>query len=50
VVASPHRDVAYAVSRALIESIKRDVPIWKAEHFASGAVWGVNPDALTKSF
>jgi molybdopterin synthase catalytic subunit len=49
VVASPHRDVAYAVSRALIESIKRDVPIWKAEHFASGAVWGANPDALTKS-
>ena len=49
VVASPHRDTAYAVSRALIESIKRDVPIWKAEHFASGAVWGANPDALTKS-
>jgi molybdopterin synthase catalytic subunit len=49
VVASPHRDAAYAVSRALIESIKRDVPIWKAEHFVSGAVWGVNPDALTKS-
>ena len=48
VVASPHRDVAYAVSRALIESIKRDVPIWKAELFASGAVWGANPDALTK--
>ena len=49
VVASPHRDAAYAVSRALIESIKRDVPIWKAEHFAGGAVWGANPDALTKS-
>lgn len=49
VVATPHRDAAYAVSRALIESIKRDVPIWKAEHFASGAVWGANPDALTKS-
>ena len=49
VVASPHRDVAYAVSRALIESIKRDVPIWKAEHFASGAVWWANPYALTKS-
>ncbi|MEI6271753.1 MAG: molybdenum cofactor biosynthesis protein MoaE [Chloroflexota bacterium] len=48
VVASPHREAAYAASRALIESIKRDVPIWKAEHFASGAVWGANPDALTK--
>ena len=49
VVASPHRDVAYAVSRALIESIKRDVPIWKAEHGASGSVWGANPDALRRS-
>jgi len=49
VVASPHRDEAYAVSRALIESIKRDVPIWKAEHFAGGAVWGANQDALTRS-
>lgn len=49
VVASPHRDVAYAVSRALIESIKRDLPIWKAEHFVNGAVWSANPDALRKS-
>ncbi len=48
-VASPHRDRAYAVSRALIESIKRDVPIWKAERFASGLVWGANRDALKRS-
>ena len=49
VVASPHRDEAYAVSRALIESIKRDVPIWKAERYESGQVWNANRDALTKS-
>ncbi|MFZ9435625.1 MAG: molybdenum cofactor biosynthesis protein MoaE [Candidatus Limnocylindrus sp.] len=49
VVSSPHRDEAYAVSRALIESIKRDVPIWKAEHYESGRVWNANRDALTKS-
>jgi molybdopterin synthase catalytic subunit len=49
VVASPHRDEAYAVSRALIESIKRDVPIWKAERFESGRVWNANRDALKRS-
>ena len=49
VVASPHRDEAYAVSRALIESIKREVPIWKAERYESGRVWNANRDALTKS-
>jgi molybdopterin synthase catalytic subunit len=49
VVASPHRDDAYAVSRALIESVKRDVPIWKAERYESGRVWNANRDALTKS-
>jgi molybdopterin synthase catalytic subunit len=48
-VASPHRDEAYAVSRALIESIKRDVPIWKAERFESGRVWNANRDALKRS-
>jgi molybdopterin synthase catalytic subunit len=49
VVASPHRDRAYIVSRALIESIKQDVPIWKSEHFEGGAVWGANPSALRRS-
>ena len=49
VVASPHRDRAYIVSRALIESIKQDVPIWKSEHFEGGAVWGANPSALKRS-
>jgi molybdopterin synthase catalytic subunit len=49
VVASPHRDRAYIVSRALIDSIKQDVPIWKAERYESGRVWNANRDALTKS-
>ena len=49
VVASPHRERAYIVSRALIESIKQDVPIWKSEHFDGGAVWGANPSALRRS-
>lgn len=49
VVASPHRDRAYIVSRALIDSIKQDVPIWKAERYESGRVWNANRDALRKS-
>ena len=49
VVASPHRDRAYIVSRALIDSIKQDVPIWKAERYESGRVWNANRDALKRS-
>jgi molybdopterin synthase catalytic subunit len=49
VVAAPHRAHAYAVSAAVIDALKRDVPIWKSEHFASGAVWSANPDALRES-
>ena len=49
VVASPHRDRAYIVSRALIDSIKQDVPIWKAERYESGRVWNANRDALRRS-
>ena len=36
VVAAPHRAQAYAASRFLIERIKRDVPIWKREHYDDG--------------
>ncbi len=31
-----HRDEAFAASRFLIDAIKRDVPIWKKEHFVNG--------------
>lgn len=38
--ASPHRDAAYRASRAALERLKREVPIWKREHYADGeAVW-----------
>jgi molybdopterin synthase catalytic subunit len=36
-VASPHRAVAYDVSRFVIEEIKRHVTIWKKERFVSGS-------------
>lgn len=39
-VASPHRDLAYETSRRTLERLKREVPIWKREHFADGdAAW-----------
>ena len=37
-VASPHREAAYDVSRIALERLKREVPIWKREHYADGEV------------
>lgn len=39
-VASPHRAAAYGASREALERLKREVPIWKLEHYADGpAEW-----------
>src|SRR4051812_32660760 len=38
-VSAAHRGVAYAASRDAIEALKREVPIWKKEHFEGGEVW-----------
>jgi molybdopterin synthase catalytic subunit len=42
-VGHPHRDTAYAVSRWVIEELKRRVPIWKREHYADGLREWVDP-------
>jgi molybdopterin synthase catalytic subunit len=39
VVSSAHRSAAYEASRWLIDTLKKQVPIWKKETFADGAVW-----------
>jgi molybdopterin synthase catalytic subunit len=39
VAVSPHRDAAFEAARYAIDETKARAPIWKAEHFASGAVW-----------
>ena len=39
VVASPHRDEAFAAARYAIDETKARAPIWKAERFADGHVW-----------
>lgn len=39
-VAAPHRDAAYVASRVALERLKREVPIWKREHYRDGnAAW-----------
>ena len=35
-VAHPHRGAAYDASRYVIEELKKRLPIWKREHYASG--------------
>ena len=39
VVASAHRGPAFEACRWLIDSLKKQVPIWKKETFVDGAVW-----------
>lgn len=39
-VASPHRAAAFDAAREALERLKREVPIWKREHYADGgASW-----------
>ena len=37
-VASPHRQAAYDASRSALERLKKEVPIWKREHYTDGDV------------
>ncbi|MGI8961955.1 MAG: molybdenum cofactor biosynthesis protein [Bryobacteraceae bacterium] len=48
VVAAPHRKAAFEAALEGINRLKREVPIWKKEFFADGAVWvdGEWDDAL----
>jgi molybdopterin synthase catalytic subunit len=39
VVASAHRGVAFDACRWLIDTLKKQVPIWKRETFEDGVVW-----------
>jgi molybdopterin synthase catalytic subunit len=39
-VSSPHRELAFRLCAQLVEDVKRDLPIWKQQHEASGrSVW-----------
>lgn len=37
--AAPHRDVAFAAARFLIDTVKDTVPLWKKEHWPGGEAW-----------
>ena len=39
VVASGHRQAAYAASLDIINTLKTRVPIWKKETFVDGEIW-----------
>jgi molybdopterin synthase catalytic subunit len=39
VVASAHRGAAFDACRYTIDTIKKDVPIWKKEFYEDGEVW-----------
>ena len=41
-VSAPHRDLAYRISRAAIDRLKLEIPIWKKEMYKSGGEWKVN--------
>ena len=41
-VAAPHRREAFAASQFLLEGLKRDIPIWKREHYDDGTTAWVN--------
>lgn len=45
VAAAPHRDAAFDACRAVIDAVKRRVPIWKHEHHADGTSTWVDPTA-----
>ena len=36
-VGAPHRAEAFAVCERIVESIKREVPVWKREHLLDGS-------------
>ncbi len=41
-VTAAHRDAAYQASRYIIDELKARVPIWKKEHYATGATAWIN--------
>ena len=41
-VTAPHRSAAFDACRYVIDELKARVPIWKKEHYASGATQWIN--------
>jgi len=45
-VSSPHRSDSFEAARWLVDTLKRDVPIWKQEHWADGSKEWVHPQGV----
>jgi molybdopterin synthase catalytic subunit len=43
VVSTPHRADAFAAGQWLIDTLKKDIPIWKREHWADGISEWIHP-------
>lgn len=43
-VASAHRAAAFDATRAIMERLKYELPIWKREHYADGSSGWIGPD------
>ncbi|MCH8244193.1 MAG: molybdenum cofactor biosynthesis protein MoaE, partial [Planctomycetes bacterium] len=46
-VASGHREESFVACRWLIDTLKKDVPIWKKDVFADGTVEWVTPEGVS---
>lgn len=49
VIGSPHRAPALSAVQEIMDRVKTDVPIWKKEYFADGAVEWVLADRLVRA-
>lgn len=49
VVASPHREATYVANRTALERLKREVPIWKKEHYSDGDETWREEESLTRT-
>jgi molybdopterin synthase catalytic subunit len=47
--AAPHREAAFAAVRECLERLKREVPVWKREHYADGSARWREEEPLLKS-
>jgi len=48
VAAAPHRDAAFTATRECLERLKREVPVWKREHYADGSARWREDEPLMK--
>ena len=48
-VSSPHRQAAFEAAQWLIDTLKRNVPIWKQENWADGSTEWIHPEGAVRA-